>query len=74
MAETLPDCTTRLLEAKIALHKLMTGATTVSVGYGDRQIQYRSSDIGNLRVYIRELEQECGDDETKVRKPFSVVW
>jgi len=73
MAETLPDCATRLLEAKLALHKLMTGATTVTVGYGDRQIQYRSSDAGNLRAYIRELEQECGD-VTKVRKPFSVIW
>ncbi len=73
MAEALPDCATRLLEAKLALHKLMTGATTVSVGYGDRAITYRSGDAAALRLYVRELEQECGEED-KLRRPFGIVW
>jgi signal recognition particle GTPase len=73
MAEVLPDCETRLLEARIALHKLATGTAEVSVGYGDRSVTFRAANIDQLRVYIRELEQECGG-ETKRRQPFRVVW
>lgn len=73
MAETLPSCAERLEAAKLAMHKLMTGESEVSVGYGDRNITFRAADVEQLRVYIRELEQECGDC-TKRRRPFGMAW
>jgi len=73
MAETLPSAEQRLLEAKLALHKLMTGATEVAVGYGDRSLTFRSANIADLQAYIRQLEGEIGDDSTK-RRPFGVIW
>lgn len=67
----LPDCETRLLEAQLAYHKLQTGQETVqSVGYEGRQVTYRVADLDQLRLYIRELEQECGC-AGKVRQPFT---
>lgn len=71
MAESLPDCTTRLLEAKLALHKLMTGAGEVSLTYGDRSVTYTRANADQLRVYIRNLEDECGDNP---RRPHGVVF
>lgn len=72
MAETLPDATTRLLEAKLALHKLLTGASEASVGYGERSITYRTTDIAQLKEYIRQLEIETG--EKSPRAPHGVVF
>lgn len=71
MAESLPDCTTRLLEAKLALHKLATGVQEVTLGYGDRQVTYRPATIDQLRLYVRGLEDECGDNP---RRPHGVVF
>ena len=76
MAESLPSCEQRLLEARLAYHKLQAGEEKIiSVGYGDRQVQYRNfaTDLDKLQLYIRELEQECGDC-TKRRRPFGVAW
>lgn len=75
MAEALPSCEEMLLEARLALHKLLTGTNMVQVGYGDRQVVYRNyaTDVEKLQFYIRELEQKCGDC-TKKRRPFGVIW
>jgi hypothetical protein len=74
MAETLPSCATRLLQAKLALHKLNMGEQWATCVYSDgRQITFRANNIGELRLYIRDLEQECGDED-KRRRPFGIVW
>lgn len=71
MAEA-KSCEERLSEAKAALHELLTGTNVVSVGYGERRIQFTSADINNLRQYINGLEIECGCGRR--RRPFHMEW
>lgn len=57
--------TERLLEAEIALHKLLTGKSTVSLSHGDsagnnRSYQYSQASIEQLRTYIIELKSQLG--------------
>jgi len=50
---------TFLLEAQLALHKLMTGAKEVSVDFGqNRRVTYQEINIPQLRRYIGELESQ----------------
>ena len=64
----------QLQEARAARHKLLTGTKVVSVGYGERRIQYRdfATDIEKLEAYIRELEEKLGLIER--RRPLEVQW
>jgi hypothetical protein len=64
-------CAQKLAEAKVAMHALQTGKGIVSVGYGERRVQYTAATISDLRAYISELNAECGDC-TKRRRPFTV--
>jgi hypothetical protein len=81
MAETTLDpCTVRLMEAELALHRLLTGGTDniVSAQYSDgRQVQFRNyaTDIEKLKLYITELKAnpEC-TGSYKRRRPFGVNW
>lgn len=63
----------KLVEARTALHKLLTGAKMVQVGYGDTRVQYTQASIDELRRYIGELLAES-DPDTYRRSPFGVAW
>ena len=50
-----------LVQARAALHKLLTGAQTVKATYLDvGSVDYQPTDEGKLRAYIRELEAALG--------------
>lgn len=71
-------CAVRLQEARDALHRLLTGKKSVQVRHGDQMVEFRNfaSDIEQLRVYIRELEAECGGTNGNPvrRQPLGVNW
>lgn len=59
MTESLLELETRLVQAKEARHRLLTGTQEVSVslhGYGSTT--YTSSNIEALEKYIHELQTE----------------
>lgn len=49
---------TRLLEAELAYHKLMTGAAHVSVQQDDMQVTFNIASVDKLRTYIAELKSQ----------------
>lgn len=57
----------RLAQAREALHKLLTGASTVQLSYQGESITYSSTDEGRLRNYIRELESQLGIGSNRTR-------
>lgn len=54
----MPTIQQQLDDAKAALHKLVTGALRVSVGYGDQSVTYNKADQGRLERYIAKLEAQ----------------
>jgi phage shock protein A len=62
----------KLVEAKDALHNLLTGKRAVMLQYGDTRTQFTAGNIDELRRYIAQLEAEI--DSTKARRPLSVRW
>lgn len=66
-------CAEKLAEARTAMHLLVTGTRVVSVGYGERRIQYSQAMIAELRTYIKNLEAECGDP-VAVRRPLRGIF
>ena len=67
---------TFLLEAQLALHKLMTGAKEVSVEFGqNRRVTYSEINVNQLRRYISELENQIAAAEGgRVRGPIYTVF
>lgn len=49
---------TRLLEAELALHKLLTGTLEVKVEFDTIRTTYNAGDINKLRAYIEQLKAE----------------
>ena len=49
---------TRLLEAELAYHKLMTGAASVQVQQDDMQVTFNIASVDRLRTYIAELKSQ----------------
>lgn len=51
---------TRLLEAELAYHKLLTGSSEVEVEHGDMRLRYASSVTGmeQLSGYIEDLKAQ----------------
>ena len=43
-------------EAESALHQLQIGAAKVSVGFGDRRVEYTPATVGKLQAYINILK------------------
>ena len=66
---------TWLLEAQLALHKLMTGQKEVTVEFGtNRRVTYTEVKIGDLRRYISELENQiAGLEGGRTRSPLYQV-
>lgn len=48
----------RLGEAETALHRLLTGAQVVQVGYADMQTTYARAQVPQLRAYIADLKAQ----------------
>jgi len=70
----MTDCATKLAEAKDALHKLQLGAAVVRVTVDGQTVEKKPADIGALRVYVAELEAECGGSTIIRRAPGRVVY
>jgi carbamate kinase len=64
-----------LLEAQLALHKLMTGAKEVTVEFGtQRRVTFNEVKISDLRRYISELEGQIAALEGRIgRRPIYPV-
>ncbi|WP_176086956.1 gpW family head-tail joining protein [Martelella sp. HB161492] len=50
----------QLSEARLALHKLETGRSAVTLSYDGETVTYSGADRASLRAYIRGLETELG--------------
>jgi len=51
----------KLDDARLALHKLMTGKSVVSIKHDSgKELSFRQADIGSLRAYIADLESQVG--------------
>lgn len=48
----------QLDEALAARHKLLTGKATVSLGYGDRRLEFTAANLAALDKYIAQLRRE----------------
>lgn len=48
----------QLDEAVEARHRLIVGKKTVSVGYGDRRVEYTVAQVADLDRYIAELRRQ----------------
>lgn len=57
----------RLIEAKNALHRLLTGTATVQLSYQGESVTYTTADEGKLRNYIKELEAQLGTAPARTR-------
>ena len=52
----MPTTQDLLTEAEAALHSLQIGKAKVSVGYGDRRVEYTPASIPKLQAYIAQLK------------------
>jgi len=71
------DCTTRLAQAREALHSLLTGQAVVSVSVEGESVSYAQADQGKLQAYVSQLESVCGGTGNQVmprRRPLRVVY
>ena len=69
MTETLLELETRLVQAKEARHRLLTGTQEVSVslhGYGSTT--YTAGNVGALEKYIHELQTEIAKRNGTARR------
>jgi carbamate kinase len=76
MAQDLNQLKTFLLEAQLALHKLMTGTKEVTVEFGqNRRVTYSEVNVSQLRRYITELESQIAVAEGgRARGPIYQVF
>lgn len=67
---------TQLAEARLALHKLMTGSAVVEVLHGDQRIRYTETNRVDLENYIQRLENQAGGPSgTPMRRaPLGVIF
>jgi hypothetical protein len=49
-----------LTEAELAYHKLRTGTRRVRVRYEGREVEYDSTNAGDLAAYIADLKSQLG--------------
>jgi hypothetical protein len=76
MAQDINTLKTWLLEAQLALHKLMTGQKEVTVEFGtNRRVTYSEVNVKDLRTYIAQLESQIGIAEgSGGRRPIYSVF
>lgn len=65
MTCTKPDVNelkSRLAEAEVAYHRLLTGAATASVSFGpSKSVSYTQANIAELRRYINDLRAQIAE-------------
>lgn len=49
---------TRLLEAELAQHKLLTGSAAEEVEHGDMRNKFTRANLGDLAAYIASLKSQ----------------
>jgi hypothetical protein len=47
-----------LLEAQLALHKLLTGTKETSVSYEGKSVTFSAANVDQLKAYIADLERQ----------------
>ena len=63
----------KLDEALDAKHRLITGSKAVSIGFGERKVEYTEATLGRLNAYIAELKAElAGTTRTRNRVRYVV--
>lgn len=60
----------RLEEAETALHQLMIGKQTASITYEGRSRTFTQAQVGDLKEYIKFLEDKIGGKRTRSRKVY----
>lgn len=68
---------TRLTEAQDALHALVTGTLTVSIGSADKRLTFNQADIPALRTYIADLMRAiaiASGSTSASRAPAVATW
>jgi hypothetical protein len=69
------EAETRLAEARLALHSLVTGGQIVQLRHGDQWEEYSPAKRADLEAYIRALELETGSGSPyNSRRPFGVAF
>lgn len=58
MATDTATLQTRLLEAELAYHRLMTGVAEVEVQHENMQVKYSMASADKLRLYIANLKSQ----------------
>lgn len=60
-------------EARAALHRLITGTSTVSIQRDGKRVEFKPADRADLVAYIDRLEQSSGQGLGRRRGPAGVV-
>lgn len=63
----------QLTEARAALHRLMTGTSTVSIQRDGKRVEFAPANRGDLERYINQLEVELGAGQPRRRGPAGVI-
>nr|VFJ73235.1 MAG: gpW protein [Candidatus Kentron sp. FW] len=70
----MTDCQQRLIEARDAMHRLVTGAQTVEVDVEGQRVRYAQARRGDLQRYIRYLEAECGGASARTARRLPITF
>lgn len=77
----MTDCLTKelwLAEARLALHRLLTGTSEQTVQFGpSKSVTYTQANINQLKDYVAQLESEvaeCNGEDPKKRGPVRFLF
>lgn len=76
MPVVLPSVEERLIEAKLALHLLLTGQQEAEVRDSNGEsVRFTTANVSRLRAYIAELQDELlGTNPISSRRPLRPIW
>jgi len=63
----------QLSEARDALHRLLTGTSTVSIQRDGKKVDFAAANRGDLERYINQLEVQLGAGSPRRRGPAGVI-
>jgi len=63
----MTDCVIRLAQAKDALHATLTGVKTKSISDDGMSQDFVDLSTSELKTYINQLEEECGNGTGRKR-------
>jgi predicted house-cleaning NTP pyrophosphatase (Maf/HAM1 superfamily) len=64
---------TQLQEARDALHRLVTGTSTVSIQRDGKKVEFAQANRSDLERYINQLEVQMGAGHGRRRGPAGVI-